>query len=130
MLHTHDVLRTNFYKRIGLMSNGDSYINPINKKINLKELKDSEWCPEFETLMRNRLLIGSMRYGLIGSPGKPKYDRPNCMINRLNLYKETGNLEHLVDIANLALLEYVEGDHPDKHWNVVDDHDYHTKIIP
>ena len=40
---------------------------------------------------------------------------------RMKLYEETGNDELLVDIANLCLLEFMIGKHPNKHFNSIDD---------
>ena len=50
----------------------------------LDELKKSEWSEEFETYMRNRLIMGAIRYGRIGDKNKPQYDRVKSMIKRLN----------------------------------------------
>lgn len=76
----------------------------------------TEWSTEFEYLMRNRLIVGSYRYGLIGADGKPKYDRLKAIRTRLDDYEKGGNLERLVDVANLCLLEFCETDHPLKHF--------------
>ncbi len=77
--------------------------------LELSTLEKSEWSNEFEKLMRNRLLVGSFRYGLLNAPGKPKYDCMESIRSRLDLYKKTKNKEHLVDIANLCLCEFEEG---------------------
>lgn len=66
--------------------------------------------------MRNRMIQGAFRYGPLGSPGKPQWDRIEYAGRKLQLYKETGNCEYLVDVANLMLLEFVEGYHPNKHF--------------
>lgn len=63
----------------------------------------------FETLMRNRLVMGALRYGRIGAIGKPSYDRTGSMDRRYKLWLRSGNAEYLVDIANLCLLQSVEG---------------------
>jgi len=86
-----------------------------------------QWSHLFETLMRNRLNMGAFRYGPLGEPGKPQYDRCEAIIKRLELYKKTGNLEYLVDIANMALLEFVEGRHPNRHMEATDE-GTHEKI--
>lgn len=87
----------------------------------LESLRESEWSPEFERLMRNRLLMGRFRYGRIDRTDDRNYDRVGSMIKRLRLYQETGNLEFLVDTANLALMEFVHSDHPNKHFEAADD---------
>lgn len=89
--------------------------------VSLVELQKSEWSFEFEKLMRNRLIMGALRYGRIGAKNKPKYDRVTSMIKRLNKYQETGNKEFLVDVANLCLLEFEECHHPTAHFNSIDD---------
>jgi hypothetical protein len=80
------------------------------------------WVPEFEHLMRNRLVMGTLRYGLITNEPKPGHTEKYVAYiqTKLNIYAETGNTEMLVDVANLAMMEFVMGDHPDKHFKAVD----------
>ena len=80
-------------------------------KPNLDSLRATERNPEFERLRSNRMVMGALRYGLLGEEGKPQYDRIACMVRRLNAYKKDRNAEHLVDVANLAMLEFTEGSH-------------------
>ncbi len=104
MIHSHDAIREHLLSRS-----------------ELEKLQASEWSPDFEHLMRNRLLIGSFRYGGLHAGGKPNYDRIESIIKRAHNYKSSGNDELLVDIANLALCEYEEGTHPSKHFSSIDD---------
>lgn len=90
----------------------------------LADLARTEWSHRFERLMRNRLVIGAMRYGLLHAPGKKRWDRVAGMQKRLRQYQDTGNLEYLVDVANLALLEFEEGQHPNKHFGAAQDGDH------
>lgn len=76
----------------------------------VEELERTQRSPVFERLCMNRKILGAMRYGLMGSSGKPKYDRVTDMVRRLERYREDHNAEHLVDVANLAELEFVEGE--------------------
>lgn len=94
----------------------------------LESLKKTEWSPHFEKYMRNRLIMGAIRYGVLKSKGKPQYDRVSSIRQHLDLYMETGNAEHLVDIANLSLCEFEEPNHPKFHWDAQDDSE-HTKEI-
>jgi hypothetical protein len=87
----------------------------------LSALRSTQWSTHFEQLMRNRLIMGALRYGLLHAIGKPQYDRLKAMKDRLDQYKQTGNDELLVDVANLSLLEFEEGKHPLKHWKSQDD---------
>lgn len=77
----------------------------------LSELKSTQWSREFESLMRNRLIMGGIRYGLLNANGKKKYDRLGSIRERVDRFHRTENAECLVDIANLAMLEYEEGGH-------------------
>jgi len=67
------------------------FINPI---LNIEELRLSEWSPKFEALMRNRLVMGAFRYGVLHAPEKPQYNRIASCIKRLQRYQETGNNVH------------------------------------
>ncbi|MFA5048738.1 MAG: hypothetical protein WC516_06960 [Patescibacteria group bacterium] len=80
-----------------------------NEKEDYSSMIKSEWSNEFEKFMRNRLLVGSLRYGKLNSE-KPVYARVRSIEKRLSAFKETKNKEILVDIANLCMLEFEEGD--------------------
>ena len=92
MNSVHDQLRADVHRRAGVDLGTAS----------IADLRRSEWSPEFEQLMRNRLAMGAMRYGRLHAVGKPAYDRVPSMARRLQQYAETGNLELLVDVANLC----------------------------
>ena len=97
------------------------------KTLNVEELKKTEWNNEFENLMRNRLILGAFRYGLLGRDSV-KFNVPDYIRVKLARYEETGNLESLVDIANLALVEFTLSDHPLKHFKALDDVKEHAKV--
>lgn len=83
---------------------------PPDRMPSLAELRHSERSPEFEKLRMNRKIIGAFRYGRLGDPNKPKWNRIPDMIRRLKLYQKDKNKEHLVDVSNLCECEFVEGD--------------------
>jgi hypothetical protein len=109
-----DHLRAHIHESAGV-------VDSKTGEASLRELELTEWSREFEALMRNRMISGAMRYGRLGAPGKPQYDRVDDMIARMKRYEATGNDELLVDIANMAMLEFVEGIHPRKHFHGSDD---------
>lgn len=76
----------------------------------LQTLLVTEWSKTFEQAMRVRLVMGAFRYGRLGDPRKPTYDRTGSIERRLTIYRKTRNKELLVDIANLCLLEFVEAE--------------------
>jgi len=87
----------------------------------LEQLRNTERDQTFERLRTNRKVIGAFRYGRFRAVGKPVWDRISSIISRAERYRNDGNLEHLVDIANLAELEFSEGKHPKRHWGPTDD---------
>jgi len=98
--------------------------------LDLDDLKRSEWSAAFEQGMRVRLLVGAFRYGLLGASGKPQYDRMDDILRRVGVYRRTGNVDMLFDIANAALLEFVEGVHPLRHLASAEHHpEMETKIL-
>jgi hypothetical protein len=120
MLHTHDILRSRIYAQKGLHE-----VTKLDRPATAiyEELAQSEWSNDFETKMRNRLIMGGLRYGRMRGQKKKQYDYIKSLHKRLSQYELTGNTEYLVDVANLALLEYEVGQHPNKHW--ADVHEEH-----
>lgn len=81
-------------------------------------------------LMRNRLVLGSLRYGRMHDKNRStKYDHLRAIELALDRYRSTGNQEELVDIANLAMLEFVRPSHPAPIWAPTDDKD-HVEELP
>ena len=99
-----------------------------DKSESLEELRETEWCTEFEQLMRNRLLMGRFRYGKMGDANKPQYNGIGAIKRHLREYERSGNLEHTVDIANYCLEEFVHRRHPKAHFEATDDVDHCEKI--
>ncbi len=89
----------------------------------LDVLRESQRSLVFETLCRNRMVLGAFRYGLIDRQRitKSPYDNIGSAIRRLQQYQRTGNLEHLCDVANLCMIEFEIGNHPQGHWRPTDD---------
>ena len=87
----------------------------------LDNLIKSEWSPEFEKLMRNRLIMGYFRYGPFHRQNRTTEQMLAGIEKRVELYRQTGNDELLVDIANLAMKEFSTGNHPKKHFHSIDD---------
>ena len=96
--------------------------------VDIENMGITEWDVEFEQLMKNRLLMGAMRYGKMRQDKKIQYNRVSSTIKRLNKYRADGNKEHLVDAANLCLMEFVECHHPKAHFSAIDDGE-HTKEL-
>ena len=94
----------------------------------LEVLRKTEWSSDFEQCMRNRLIMGSFRYGRFCDANKWTYDILAGIEKKLAAYRESGNTEHLVDIANYALLEFHHPSHPEAHFQAEDDHLHCPKV--
>jgi hypothetical protein len=101
----------------------------LGRKPSLDELKKSEWSQEYETLRLNRMVLGSFRYGNIQKQDFNKFDMISETIRRLNLYNESGNLEHILDAGNCLMIEYIKGKRNGKLVQSIDDgkHNEETK---
>lgn len=118
----HDHLRERLHAQAGIFECAKPKITAEE----FRKLRNTQWSPHFETLMRNRLWMGLLRYGRLGAANKPSYDMVQSIIRRAKEYVLTGNDELLVDIANLAMVEFVEGRHPLKHFEAKDGGDHCT----
>jgi hypothetical protein len=74
-------------------------------------------CPQFDALRMARLRMGHLRYGMCG---RSYYDAILSIIARAEDYARTGNRELLVDIANLAEIEWIMPNHPHPIWDAQD----------
>jgi hypothetical protein len=93
----------------------------VYQESKLDQLRRTEWSPEFEQLMRNRLITGCWRYGPFRKQNRTTQQIVQSIIYRTVEYAHDGNLEHLVDVANLAMKEYVTGNHPNRHFRALDE---------
>ncbi len=113
----------------------ETYNLLMNIKISdsYETLKNTEWVPEFERLMRNRLIIGAIRYQTfeeknILSKGRQFFDVIRYAKDKLDIYLKTGNLEGLVDAANLCMIEFDTPSHSNPHLETIEAIN-RTKII-
>jgi len=97
--------------------------------IDAEEMLRTQWSCSFERYMRNRMAFGGYRYGTLDDNDLPRRDMVGSIIARANRYLEDGNQEHLVDIANLAMVEFCRPSHPNPHFSAVDDGE-HVEELP
>lgn len=95
---------------------------------------ENQCSARFLALMQNRLEVGAYRYHDLHSPIAPRYLNITSARERLAAYLVSGNMEHLVDAANLAMVEFVRaplgrGEHLKPTWEPADD-GTHTPRAP
>ena len=91
------------------------------RKKSLEELRITQWNPKFEKYMRNRLIMGGIRYHPFDDSRQMQWNFMQGLYKSIGQYEVTGNTEFLVDCANYCLLEFTFGTHPKKHWHANDD---------
>ena len=112
--HSHDVLRKRLESRL--------YYTEINSKPGLESLKETEWSPRFEQYMRNRLVIGAIRYELFETKRQSNnYSLLSYIEAKVKEYRVTNNQECLVDLANVAMIEFECPTVPNPHFTPEDD---------
>ena len=112
MISPHDAIRAHLLAPLGDLT----WTRPT---VQLGRLAKTEWSAEFEKFMRNRLMLGALRYGRLADP--IGHDRAIPLaFERLERYRATGNLEALVDAANLCLVEFCHPTHTYTHFKAID----------
>jgi hypothetical protein len=86
----------------------------------IEQILAKDWSPDFINGMQNRIVQSHYKYGWM-SDTYPTIlaSAIGSLDKRLELYKQTGNREYLMDIANFAMIEYMYPQHPKAHFRVV-----------
>lgn len=103
------------------------FLDEVYGTHSFEALKHGCWSDDFETLMRNRLIVGGIRHDRLCDPGPSPYDIPEDIQRRIKEYVETGNQELLVDISALAMFEFVKPSHLCPKWEPQDDGEHVKK---
>jgi hypothetical protein len=69
--------------------------------------------------MLNRMVVGYAKYGS-WKVNRYEVDIWKNIETRWNKYRETGNTEFLIDLANFAMMEFSMPLHPDAHFKPTD----------
>jgi hypothetical protein len=80
---------------------------------------ESEFDVEFVQMMANRMSVSFFKYGKVAD-AKGKVDEIASLEKRLQKYRETGNAEWLVDVANFAMIEFM---HKRESFRATDSHE-------
>lgn len=88
----------------------------------LEVLRMTEWSPEFESLCRNRALMGRFRYGPLGDlNARSVGDVLSIMRLKIKRFRETLDLECMVDLAVTAQVVFELYRRQDVPWQSTDD---------
>ena len=93
----------------------ESVMNKIEKVL------QTEYSEEFDKLRKNRMFVSYYKYGPIkNNYGESLINAIDNLEIRLKKYRETGNTEFLIDIANFAMIEFMYPKHKNTHFNSED----------
>jgi hypothetical protein len=73
----------------------------------VRDFVDAQWCRRFESLRLMRMAVSYFRYGPQTRPDIPSYDHIGYALAECKAYLSDGNQEHLLDAANLLMLEFM-----------------------
>lgn len=85
-----------------------------------EEILRREFPEDFVVKMKNRIVVSHYKYGWMSDTYPEIGDAIASLEERLDLYKKTGNLEHLIDVANFAMIEYKHPRHKNTHFSAED----------
>lgn len=115
-----DLTEHQYIRKHILESAGISDIKPLDYEYE-KALIEKQTSEVF-SLCVNRLLMGRFRYG--PNVGQSHFNCIPTIEKKIKRYKETGNMECLLDAINYLYLEFRFGTNPKKHFSATDDEDH------
>ena len=130
MVSIHDQLRERLLARAGLL------IDAPEDKLVYREIYDSQWSIGFQRKVedlyehsmpldmqmycRNRMTMGGLRYGILSKQQNGNgFGNVHSAYRRLKRFEADGNGEWLCDVFNLAMIEFLVGQHPKAHQSAV-----------
>jgi hypothetical protein len=81
---------------------------------------DTEFSEEFVDFQKNRMALSYYKYGPVSNAFPSRVDAIETAERYLELYKQSGNKERLVDAANYLMIEFMHPKHPDAHFKATD----------
>lgn len=91
---------------------------------------DSEFNETFVEGMRKRMAVSYHKYGFMKDAAAAGVDQPASLVVRLQRYLDTGNTEWLMDVANMAMIEFSHPCHPEAHYRPTDSDESPGRVMP
>lgn len=104
---------------------------PKKPTYSLEEMEALQWGEDWQHvlhLMKNRMIFGGYRYGPTPLQKRREFDNIADIKRRLDLYEKEGNMEHLVDAANITIIECLKKNHPNFHFKSSDDGEHARRL--
>jgi len=106
--------------QVAIQTENDPYIQLILQPLKLKRSAMSlapltEYSNRFIERMKQAMIVSYHKYGPFRKAYPHKINAIACLEARLRLYKQTGNADYLIDIANFAMIEFMLPAHTNHH---------------
>lgn len=90
--------------------------------VDFDKILKTEYSQKFDDIRKKMMVMSYFKYGpLIENYKKEKtINAIGSLEKRLKKYKETGNTEFLADVANFAMIEFMNPQHPKAHYKPTD----------
>jgi len=98
------------------------------KPMTIDEVLATEFSERFVKGMRDRMVVSYHKYGPLVLAYPDKVSALQSLSQRLDKYRETGNTEWLMDVANFAMIEFMRPSHPQAHFRGTDAHESPGRI--
>ena len=79
------------------------------------DFKLFEFLKNFQ-LMANRMAVSHHKYGILEAKYPDSAHAIDSAMQRIELYKKTGNTEHVIDAANFLMIEHLFPSHKKAHF--------------
>ncbi len=87
---------------------------PISTQITLHQVApETEVSVRFFQGMMNRMAVSYYKYGPVAEGYPEKVNALESLQQRIGFYKETKNIEYLIDAANFAMIEFMHPSYKD-----------------
>lgn len=94
----------------------------LDKRIKKQDtIPSSEFSDKFVQGMYNRMAFSFYKYGKVADGFPDKIDAIKSLEQRLTNYKNDGNGEWLMDVANFAMIEFMRPRHPKYYFKSTDE---------
>lgn len=86
-----------------------------------KRILTTEYNFDFDKKCQDAMVMSFYKYGPVKvNYGEKLVDAIKTLEERLELYKKTGNTEYLVDVSNMARIEFTYPQHPNAYYKATD----------
>lgn len=98
----------------------DSIERAAAAKQRYDEVLRTEYSEDFDTKRKRAMVMSFYKYGVASKNYPDGVDAIASLRKQLEAYDADGNMDHLVDVANYAMLEYMFPRHKDAHYSPTD----------